>query len=517
MLRRIVRSLWGDPEAQQPDPWKSPHRERFMEMCLDATIETTEALEHKDEDQQAELVELQAECAELRAKLAELRAERAELRAELAELRSFRECYQDQIAQLRCDINEQRKELSVYRTQRVSMEEKFATLQDRGEYLISKMEEDIKDLQRMCTPPHMPTRPAPGSASSSTIVYMTTTAQRPQNSTPPPAQGAALLPACQRWKHPLDAQAAQVAAAPAAAPTSAPLPCPLSASCSPNNMCPACQRWQHQLDANGRWQPRQVAAAPAAATTSAPVVCGVLQVPVPPSCAGPAYMGLVRNNTYHHIRRFDVGERAEHVDVYMPSRHPLRDDLNPSAEQEALVVLYVSSTHNEAAPIDDFHGSETVYAPKFKNHGSTGAFKNKIPPWLCDWIAKKQLQGQRWFLFGCSRGAAWGAQVAVHPALHFEQVCLIAPYTPSDIKKQDPSGIKKKDLLEKLKEYKKKLTIVYGSDDHWLKTDPDELMSELAADCNFIMLPGKDHDASMKEARAKWLSLIASRDVPNTM
>ena len=62
----IVSAALKDQNSRQPEHWKGSGKGALIDMAIDATFKTTEALERKDEEQQAEHAELRAELAEPR-------------------------------------------------------------------------------------------------------------------------------------------------------------------------------------------------------------------------------------------------------------------------------------------------------------------------------------------------------------------------------------------------------------------------------------------------------------------
>ena len=361
---------------------------------MDATVETTEALERKDEEQQAELAELRTEFGNLRAELADLRAELKILRGESAEHRA-------EIAECRRRINEQNEELAARRTMDATLD--------------------------------------PGSPWQSPQSQTQDTKPQPQDVQQPP------LPT--RWAH-------------------------------------------GGFGPGSSWQsPRSRTPEPPPPDTKPPPPPYPLPTQVPPQALG-------RTGAYHHRRHFDVGEHARWIDVFIPCdyAHIPEGELG-----ELPAVLYLPTTFCESPPIAKFGGRMVVYAPKFTNQ-SKKPNRNPMPPWVRDWIATKQNGQQRWSLFGCSRGAAWGAQLASISTLKFVQVFLVAPYTFAWAEEKQND-----DMVKGLKKYGQNLTIAFGSKEYLAKST---WTNDVFDNCHGVTWEGLTHEESIKRAVDEWGGLF---------
>ena len=178
--------------------------------------------------------------------------------------------------------------------------------------------------------------------------------------------------------------------------------------------------------------------------------------------------------------------------VYIPS----------GIRADTRVVLYLPSTHCEEAPISDFQGSEIVYAPQFTNHGRH-PWKNAVADWLLNWVAEAQVDdpSRRWSLFGFSRGAAWGAILALDVRLTFHRVLLVAPYVLPSCSDHD-----RHKLTVKLPKYGHDLCIVFGTADPW---QPCILIKTIQQTCRNMIFEGLGHEASMaKGVQELWTGLV---------
>ena len=200
--------------------------------------------------------------------------------------------------------------------------------------------------------------------------------------------------------------------------------------------------------------------------------------------AGPAYV----------VRQFHVG--ANLIKMYIPS------GIDAPMIDTRRAVLYLASTKGEEAPIQNFQGSEIVYAPQFTSHGRH-PWKNGVPDWLVNWVAETQANDVscRWSLFGFSRGAAWGGLLAADVRLRFHRVLLVAPYVLPSCSADDRLQLK-----ARLPMYERNLLIVFGSADPW---QPCSLIQEIKQTSGSRVFEGLGHEASLAKAvQELWLGLF---------
>ena len=165
------------------------------------------------------------------------------------------------------------------------------------------------------------------------------------------------------------------------------------------------------------------------------------------------------------------------------------------------VVLYLSSTKGEEAPIYDFQGREIVYAPQFDNSGRY-AWKNEVPDWLLNWAIEAQQaeDNSRWSLFGFSRGACWGAAMASDVRLRFHRVVLVAPYVLPRWGEQQT-----RKLCARLPQYGNNLYIAFGSRDPW---PPCTVIEFLQRTSRSEVFEGLNHEESLGACvQALWSGL----------
>jgi hypothetical protein len=231
-------------------------------------------------------------------------------------------------------------------------------------------------------------------------------------------------------------------------------------------------------------QPRATSATVTSATaTSATVNCATV-TSADHLFASPKYV----------VRHLNVGEHL--INMYIPFA------ARAETTQNRRVVLYLSSTVCEDAPISDFHGTEIVYAPKFINCGRK-PWKNAVPDWLLNWVAEAQVDDPscRWSLFGFSRGAAWGTILADDVRLTFHRVLLVAPYVLPSC-----SDVDRHKLTVKLPMYGGDLCIAFGSADPWKACS---LFQAIQQTCRSKVFEGIGHQTSLAKAvQELWEGLI---------
>ena len=219
------------------------------------------------------------------------------------------------------------------------------------------------------------------------------------------------------------------------------------------------------------------------------------QLPVPTSDPPPQVPTLEPSRPVYDTQILRVGEDGKHlIKVYIPSA-------TPAANTRRKVVLYLSSTTCEEAPIYDFQGSEVVCAPQFENSGRA-AWRNEVPDWLVNWAIEAQAaDNSRWSLFGFSRGACWGAAIAADVRLHFHRVALVAPYILPRWSEEQTSQ-----LCVRLRQKGNNLCIAFGSRDHWQPCSVVQLIQEA---CASLVFEGLDHQESLRAGvQALWHGLF---------
>ena len=202
---------------------------------------------------------------------------------------------------------------------------------------------------------------------------------------------------------------------------------------------------------------------------------------------------------YRNDIRF--GAKDEHsIKMFVPRRRE-------SDRSIQHVVLYLASADKVEPSVSDFTGSEIVYVPEFASYGpGRQHFKNEVPGWLIDWIMQKQAEDtSRWSLVGFSRGAAWGAIVAVDARLTFHRVLLVGPYILPQSKREQ--GFIER-LVTTLPKYNHKLCIVFGSADPWQPCDLVRRIQDTSG-CLSYLYPGLGQKESFSAAsRRLWRRLF---------
>ncbi len=181
-------------------------------------------------------------------------------------------------------------------------------------------------------------------------------------------------------------------------------------------------------------------------------------------------------------RCFTCSQGAEHhVTVYSPQ------DVTVDT-----VVFYIPSTFRSLPPCQHlFQGHEALIFPSIESQNGT-PWKNACPPWIAEMIAHCQQTYTwvaTWSLFGFSRGACWGLQIAADPRLKWSKVLLVSPYIL-------PSWYDhtRRCIANGIHQLSKRVLMVWGDLEppSWL---PCAFLRELRETARWLMIQGLGHEA----------------------
>ena len=156
-------------------------------------------------------------------------------------------------------------------------------------------------------------------------------------------------------------------------------------------------------------------------------------------------------------------------------------------------IVYIPSTNLEDPDTSVLTGAEVVMSPVILNH-SEQPWRNPIPALMFEWlIAMQQATKDKpvvWSLFGFSRGAAWGLEIAAHLGLTFHSVLLVAPFFIPRLSAEEQQGIG-----ARLARLKQNILMVWGERDPW---QPCEILKRISQAGSFSFVPGIGHEESRR-------------------